>query len=115
MTSSCWFSFPDLLGSGHGVTGAVTDPYGLHVAELADAVGAELPPVARPLDPAEGQLRVRGRGPVHEDHPRLEIPDEPVLLLGIPGPHAGAQTVLRDVGEPEGVVDVAEAVELGDG
>src|SRR5580692_8761710 len=44
------------------------DPDGLDVAELADALGEQLPAEPGGLHAAERQLRVRGHVRVHEDH-----------------------------------------------
>src|SRR6266481_1621521 len=89
------------------------DPHGLDVAELLDAVVSQLPTVAGGLDPAEGKLRIGGGGAVDEDQAGLEPLDELLLLAGIGGPHVGAQPVVGDVGQLEGLPDAAHPVELG--
>ena len=81
-------------------------PHGLHVDELADPVRAQLAAVARPLDAAERQPRVRRHHPVHEHHARLEFVDEP---LAVP-PRSVVQALApspnsRVVRHPDRVVD----------
>src|SRR3984893_15435968 len=90
------------------------DPHGLDVAELLDAVVSELPTAAGGLDPAEGKLRIGGGGAVDEHQARLEPLDELLLLGGAGGQHVGAQPVVGDVGQVEGLPDGAPPVELGD-
>src|SRR5437879_6368125 len=91
------------------------DPDGLHVAEGPDAVGGQLPAVARALHPAERQLRERGNHPVDEHRPRLEVAHEPVLLGPIGGPGVGAKAEAGGVGQVDGLVEAAHPVEGGDG
>src|SRR5690606_39744114 len=57
------------------------------VAELADSVPGQLTPVARPLDPAEGERRMGRRHPVHEHPAGLQVPHEPDHLVLVPRPH----------------------------
>src|SRR5204863_3393540 len=65
-------SRPRVLGASTAKPSVVADPHRLDVAELADALGEELPAEPGGLDPAERQLRVRGHVAVHEDHPGVE-------------------------------------------
>src|SRR5258708_38818263 len=90
------------------------DPDGLRVAEFLDAVAAELATVAGGLDPAEGQLGIRGGGAVDEHHAGLEPLDELLLLAGVGGPDVGAQPVVGGVRQLQRLLDAAHAVELGD-
>ena len=86
-------------------------PHRLHIHELADAVGAQLAPVPRPLGAAERQARVGGHHPVDEHHSRFELVDEPALLGFVVGPRAGAQPELSVVRQPDGLFDSIRAVE----
>src|ERR1700683_3506511 len=58
--------------------GVIADPDRLDVAELPDALDEQFPAVTGALDAAERKLRVRGHVAVDEDHPGVQVPDQPV-------------------------------------
>ena len=58
------------------------------------------------LDAAERQLRVGGHVAVDEDHPGVEVADEPAPLGVVAGPRVGAEPELGAVGQLDRLVDV---------
>src|SRR5215213_7987310 len=98
-----------------GALGALLDPDGLYVGELVDAEVGELAPVAGVLDAAEWDLGGGLAHPVYVDHARLYLAYEALLLLGVVGPGARAEAEGRVVGEVDGLVNVLDAEERGDG
>src|ERR1035438_9874177 len=73
------------------------DHHSLHIHELPNSPGGELAPVSRRFDAAEGQARVRRYHAVEEHHPGVDLLDEALLLGGIAGPRAGAESERRIV------------------
>src|SRR5919112_2402470 len=109
MTPSRWKTKPagsrnDPASVSSSARRSATDPDRLDVDELADAERPELPPIARLLDAAERHLRIRRHHRVDEDHPRLELGDEPGALPVVAGPDAGPEPEGRVVGEPDRLV-----------
>src|SRR2546430_7303430 len=85
------------------------DPDALHVHELADAELRELAPVARALDAAEGEARVRLDEPVHEHGARLDERREALGALPARGPEGSAEPEGPVVPQAHGVLFVAPA------
>src|SRR5258705_5450774 len=79
------------------------DPHCFDVDELADAVLGELAPVARALDPAEGQARIGLHDAIDEHRTGLDLCRQTLTALAVLGPDRGAETEGRGVGEPDGV------------
>src|SRR5207244_8019766 len=88
------------------------DPDALHVHELADAELRELAPVARALDAAEGEARVRLDEPVHEHGARLDERREALGALPARGPEGRAEP---EGGGVRGAAGVLLAARAGDG
>ena len=75
---------------------------------------AELAADARALDPPEGQLG-HGRGHTVDEHlTGGQTGHELLLLVGVAGPHAGAQPELRVVGHGQRLVGIGHGEEEGD-
>src|SRR3984885_113034 len=91
-----------------------TDPDGLDVAELTDALDEQLPAEPGGLHAAERQLRVGGHVAVDEHHPGDEVPGEPGLFRLVVGPRVRAEPELGAVGELNRRVDVRRPVQRGD-
>src|SRR5207245_1872615 len=85
------------------------------VDELADAVLRELPPVARTLDPPEGQARVRLHEAVHEHRARLDLRRQALGARAVPRPERGTKTKGRVIGEANGIGLVLRPDHGGDG
>src|SRR5262245_60644622 len=79
-------------------TGRALELERLVLQELAQAVGAELPPDARPLEAAERRLRVEPAA-VDVDLTRLHPPRERDRGLLVRPEHAAGQAVLGAVGD----------------
>src|SRR5690606_24641071 len=86
----------------------------LHVDELTDADTAELAAVARALDAAERQSRIRRDHSVDEHEARLELIDEATLLVTVPCPRGAAEPEHRVVRDTDRIVAVACAEERRD-
>src|SRR5712691_7459332 len=82
---------------------ALRDPDRLDVHELADAVLGELAPIARALDAAERQARIRLHDAVHANRPRVDLRRHALGRGAIPRPQRGAEAEGRVVGETHGV------------
>src|SRR2546427_12237704 len=70
---------------------ALRDPDGFDVDELADAVLRQLAAIARALDPAEGQARVRLHEAVDEHRARFDLGRQPLGPRAVAGPQRGAE------------------------
>src|SRR3989442_9007782 len=70
---------------------ALRDPDRLDVHELADAVLGELAAIARALDAAERQARIRLHDAVHVDRPRVDLRRHALRRGAIPRPQRGAE------------------------
>src|SRR5439155_3407648 len=82
---------------------ALRDPDRLDVHELADAVLRELAAIARALDAAERQARIRLHDAVHMDGARLDLRGHALGGGAIPRPERGAEAERRVVGEAHGI------------
>src|SRR2546429_9527915 len=105
---------PGWAAAGLSRSAGVAEPYGLGVAELADTVLGQFPPVPGVLHATEGQLGVRRGHPVDEDQAGVEVAAEPLLLLGIVRPRVGPQPVPGAVGERDGLLVRGDPVQPGD-
>ncbi len=91
------------------------DHYGFGVEELAHAGGGELASVAGAFDAAEGQAWIAGDHGVEKDAAALKLGDETLLLGGVSGPSGGGEAEGGVIGDLDGLVDVLNAEEHGDG
>jgi hypothetical protein len=116
--SGLWFRWvvgDDGFFIGIGWGWLLGDDDRLGVQELAHAGGGELAAIAGALDAAEGKLRIAGDHGVDEDAAALELRNEALLLLWVHGPDRGSEAEGCVVGELDGLIEIADLEEHGDG
>src|SRR5947209_5331019 len=86
----------------------------LDVDELADAEDAQLATVAAAFDAAERQARIGRHHAVDEYVARLDATRELLAAFDVPRPQGSPETVLRVIGQADGIERVARADDGGD-
>src|ERR1700686_3994586 len=95
----CAAPLPALLGNGQlARTLALSDPYGLYVYKLANAVGSQLPSMAGLLHPPKRNARIGSDHLVDKHHPGFQFVDKALAFFVVVGPGARSQAEAHVVG-----------------